>query len=68
MSKPLSNRLEKLEADALSFSPAGHNVHIIRTIINPDHSVHKVLEIIIENGVVIRDDCGRVLTSESLSV
>lgn len=61
MSKPLSNRLEKLEAHALTSSPAGHNVHIIRTIINPDHSVHEVLETLIENGVVIRDDCGRPL-------
>ena len=61
MSKPLSNRLDKLEADALQSSPAGHNVHIIRTIINPDKSVHEVLETIIENGVVIRDDCGRKL-------
>ena len=61
MSKPLSNRLNKLEADALSSSPAGHNVHIIHTIINPDRSVHEVLETIIENGVVIRDDCGRPL-------
>ena len=61
MSKPLSIRLDKLEAETLNSSPAGHNVHIIRTIINPDHSVHEVLETIIENGVVIRDDCGRPL-------
>ena len=61
MSKPLSNRLDKLEAEALNSSPTGHNVHIIRTIINPDHSVHEALETIIENGVVIRDDCGRRL-------
>lgn len=61
MSKPLSNRLDKLEADARNFGPTGHNVHIIHPIINPDKSVHEVLETIIENGVVIRDDCGRVL-------
>ena len=61
MSKPLSNRLDKLEAEALNSAPTGHNVQIIRTIINPDHSVHEVLETIIETGVVIRDDCGRPL-------
>jgi hypothetical protein len=61
MSKPLSNRLDKLEAEVLHSSPVGHNFHIIHTIINPDHSVHEVLETIIENGVVIRDDCGRRL-------
>lgn len=51
MSKPLSNRLEKLEA--LHSAPVSHDVRILNVITNPDRTVHEVLETIIRNGVVI---------------
>lgn len=61
MSKPLSNRLDKLEAEALNSSPASRDIHITHSIINPDGTVHEVLETIIKDGVLIRDDCGRAI-------
>ena len=51
MSKPLSSRLEKLEA--LHSAPVRHDVHILNIITKPDGTVHEVLETIIQNGVVI---------------
>ena len=53
MSRPLSNRLDRLEADVLQSMPVSHNVHIIDVIVNPDGSVHEELETIIQNGIVI---------------
>ena len=53
MNKPLSNRLEKLEAEAPNSFPASRDLHITYPIINPDGTVHEVLETIIRNGVVI---------------
>lgn len=53
MSKPLSNRLDKLEAEALNSAPVNHDVHILQIITNPNRTVHEVLETIIQNGVVI---------------
>ena len=61
MSKPLSNRLDKLELAADQSAGENRNYHIIHAITNPDGSVSKELHTIIENGVVIRDDCGRPL-------
>jgi hypothetical protein len=60
MNKPLTNRLEKLELAAERTTP-NRDYHIIHAITNPDGSLHKELHTIIENGVVIRDDCGRTL-------
>jgi hypothetical protein len=57
MSKPLSNRLDKLEAEALHSAPANQDLHIFLSVINPDGTVHKVLETIIKDDVGIRDDC-----------
>ena len=51
MSNPLSNRLDKLEA--LQSAPVIRDYHITHPIINPDGSVHEVLETVIQNGVVI---------------
>jgi hypothetical protein len=53
MSKPLINRLEKLETDAHQTAPPLGNLHMTFPIINPDGTVHEVLETIIQNGVVI---------------
>jgi hypothetical protein len=61
MSKPLSNRLSSLEMAASQSDGAKRDYHIFRHIINPNGSVHKVLETIIKDGEVIRDDCGRPL-------
>jgi hypothetical protein len=57
VSKPLGNRLERLEAEAQKAAPASRDLHFTYPIINPDGSVHEVLETIIKDGVVIRDDC-----------
>ena len=61
MSKPLSSRVANLELAANQADPSKRNYHIYHPIINPDGSVEKVFETIIENGVVIKDDCGRPL-------
>ena len=59
MSISLSNRLSSLELAANQAYPSQRSYHILHPIINSDGSVHEVLETIIENGVAIRDDCGR---------
>jgi hypothetical protein len=61
MSKPLSNRLEKLELATEESAGENRDYHIIHAITNPDGSLHEELHSIIENGVAIRDDCGRAL-------
>lgn len=61
MSKPLSSRVASLELAVSHDDPSKRSYHILRPIINADGSVEKVYETIIENGVVIRDDCGRPL-------
>ncbi|MEP7173674.1 MAG: hypothetical protein ABI705_09330 [Aestuariivirga sp.] len=61
MSKPLSNRVISLELAANQAYPCQRSYRIFHPIINSDGSVHLVLETMIENGVVIKDDCGKPL-------
>ena len=61
INSPLNNRLTRLEQAGNQADSCKRSYHISHPIINPNGSVHEVLETIIENGVVIRDDCGRPL-------
>jgi hypothetical protein len=63
MSKSITTRLERLELTANLAAELAKPLdwHIRYKILNPDGTLHQTLETIIENGVVIRDDCGRPL-------
>lgn len=61
MNRPLGTRVSNLESALGQSLDLKRRYHIFRPIINPDGTVEKVLETIIEDGVVIRNDCGRSL-------